>query len=202
MIGCFALLIALYIGDREGAFDKFHFLQGMRHYLKPGHIIGAHAAITLAGTIVGLHFMKSSPTQTHRKRIIWILAFAAGLFVAGFLLRPLYGVSKNFNGGCTPTWTLYSCALCCVVYAFLYCLIDVYGLKNWPNFIKSVGQNPLLLYFISFIIHPLLWILGIHHLNNYFDSGIVGVIRTIILTIIFALFSGWLTTRFRIILRL
>ena len=155
--------------------------------------------MTSAGVIVGMLLMSGSPAETPRKRIVWIVVFAAGMFAAGFLLRPLYGVSKQ---AATPSWSLYSSAICCVIYAFLYWLVDVRGKKRWSAFILPTGVNPLLLYFLSYMLHPLLALLSIGFINDYFNSGVAGIVRTMLLTVILVLLSGWLTTRRRVILRL
>ena len=38
MVGCLALLILLAVGDREGVFDRFLFLDGIRHYIPFGEL--------------------------------------------------------------------------------------------------------------------------------------------------------------------
>jgi hypothetical protein len=39
-------------------------------------------------------------------------------------------------------------------------------------------------------------------LNNYLHSGWPGVIRTLCVTVLIVLFSNWLTTRFKLIVKL
>jgi heparan-alpha-glucosaminide N-acetyltransferase len=199
MVGCLALLVLLAIGDREGVFTRFLFLNGIRHYIPFGELIGIHPSMTLSGVIVGLLFMKETPAFGAKRRIVWMSIFAVGLFLAGFFLRSLYGASKHTI---TPTWALYSAAISCAAFAFLYWLVDVRGIGRWGRFLIPVGRNPLLLYFLSFMLHPLMQVLGVHGLNNYLHSGWPGVIRTIVVSVLLVLFSGWLTTRCRIMLKL
>ena len=45
-------------------------------------------------------------------------------------------------------------------------------------------------------------VLGVHGLNNSLHSGWPGVLRTIVVSVLLVLFSGWLTTRCRIVLKL
>ena len=52
------------------------------------------------------------------------------------------------------------------------------------------------------MLHPLMQVLGVHGLNNYLHSGWPGVIRTVVVSVLLVLFSGWLTTRCRIVLKL
>ncbi|MBI5382616.1 MAG: DUF5009 domain-containing protein [Opitutae bacterium] len=194
-----ALLILLAVGDRQGAFDQFHFLDGLRRYLPFGVLLGVHPAMTLSGVVIGLLFTREIPITEARKRIAWMLIFSAGLFFAGFLLRPLYGSSKLTT---TPTWALYSTAWSCVAFAALYALAEANLLGRWRQFLIPVGKNPLLPYFLSFMLHPLMQVLGIHGLNDYFHTGWIGVIRTVFVALLLVQLSNWLTTRGRIVLKL
>ena len=199
MVGFLALLVLLAVADREGVFNRFLFLNGIRHYIPFGELISIHPSMTLSGVIVGLLFMKETPASGAKRRIAWMSIFAAGLFLAGFFLRPLYGASKRTI---TPTWALYSTAISVGAFAFLYWLVDVRGIGRWGRFLIPAGRNPLLVYFLSFMLHPLMQVLGVHGLNNYLHSGWPGVIRTILVSVLLVLFSGWLTTRCRIVLKL
>lgn len=201
VMGCLGLLVLLYIGDAAGAFNNFHFLNGIRRYVPFAPLIGSWPSICTAGVIVGMLHTDGYRTQTPRKQIISILVFAAGLFIAGFLLSPALGISSG-EGAATPTWALYSSAISCVIHAFLYWLLDVQGKKRWANFILPVGTNALLVYFLSRIIHPLFGVLHIDFVNNYLSSGIAGILRTLLYTALLVLISRWLTTRCRIVLRL
>jgi heparan-alpha-glucosaminide N-acetyltransferase len=201
VMGCLGLLIFIYIGDSVGVFNRFHFLDGVRHYVPFGPLLGSWPSMSTAGAIVGMLYIGNSPAQTAHKRIMWIIAFAAGLFIAGFLLCPIYGISSG-EGRATPTWALYSSAISCVIFAFLYLLLDVWGKKRWASFILPIGANALLVYLLSRMIHPLFGLLHLDFINRYFNSGMPGILRTAILTALLVLFSRWLTTRFRIELKL
>lgn len=176
MVGCVGLLIALYMGDRAGVFNRFHFLDGLRQYVSLGSIIGVRGAITVLGLIVGMLFMSDSPARTAGRRIGWILTLGAGAFAAGFLLRPLYGLSVP---SASPTWILYCGGYACFAYAFLYWLTDVRGIRGWAAFTVPAGKNALLPYFLSFMFVPLLLTLRLEWLNHYLNEGFVGIFRTI-----------------------
>jgi predicted acyltransferase len=191
----------MYVGDNTGVFDRFHFLDGVRHYVPFGTLLGTWPFMSTAGVLVGILHTDSSPSHTPLKRIMWILIFAAGLFIAGFLICPFYGISSGMDRA-TPTWALYSCSISCVVYAFFYWLLDMRGIKKWANFILPTARNPLAIYLLSRMIYPLFGLLHIDFINNYFNSGIAGISRTILYTALLVLFSRWLTTRCHIILRL
>jgi len=199
MIGFLSLLIFIHIGDKAGAFNTFGFLDDFRQYVSIGTMIGRTPTLTVAGVIVGMLFMTDSPAQTPSKRIFWILAFAGGLFMAGFLLRPAYGLGK---GGGAITGRLYCAVICCVVYALLYWLTDVQGIRRWSHFTLPAARNPLLPYFLSFTVYPLLVVLHLDWLNGYWNTGIVGIGRSMCFTVILVVVITALLSRLHVRLKL
>ncbi len=191
IIGMFIIFILLYIGDKSGALGNFY-SQNIKNYFWLGGHIGAHTAITLSGIIVSLLFLENSPAKTPKEKIVWIIVFATMMFVVGFLLRPLYGISKIYA---TPTWSLYSSAICSVIYALLYWIVDIKNKVGWAKFLKPAGTNPLLAYLLPDIFYSVLWIFGINFLSEYFGYGVIGIIRSLIFSLIMlaltALFNKW-----------
>lgn len=183
MIGMLRLFIALYISDRNGRLD---FLAPITQYLWLGGHIADHSSITLAGVIVATTFLDGSSDQTSWSRMKWIATFAVMLYLAGYLLRPLYGISKI---NATPTWCLYSSSLCCCAFLLLYWLVDIIGFKKWAQFLKPAGENPLLAYILPEIFYALMGILGIQFIAQYFGTGLSGIARSLA----FALLMLWLT---------
>jgi predicted acyltransferase len=189
LIAAITLLIGMYIGDKTGCLD---FLGILKEYLWFGGFIGGHSAITLAGVLVGILFSKDSLFTEPRARIGWSLLFALFLFVFGYFLRPLYGISKNLA---TPTWCLYSSAICAVIFCILYWLVDLKRIRRWAGFLKPAGQNPLLAYILPSIVYALLGLFHITVLSDYLGSGVVGVIRSLVFTLLMLGSTQWLTRR-------
>ena len=185
VIGMLVLSILLYAGDKSGALGSFY-TQNIKDYFWLGGHIGAHTAIALSGIIVSMLFLGDWKGKAPKERITWILVFSLMMFVAGFLLRPLYGISKDYA---TPTWSLYSIAICGVLYAFLYWLIDLKNIIGWSKFLKPAGTNPLLAYLLPDIFYSIIWMMGINIISKYSGYGIIGIIRSIV----FALIMLWLT---------
>jgi heparan-alpha-glucosaminide N-acetyltransferase len=201
VIGCLGLLILVYFGDSTGVFVKhFPFLAPVRQYITFATILGSYPSIATAGIVVSMLCTIISTDQTNRKQIISILVFATGLFIAGFLLSAI-GISSG-EGRATPTWALYSCTIGCVVFVFLHWLFDIQGRKQWVNFILPLGRNALFVYLLSRMVYPLFGLLNIDFINNYFNSGIAGILRGTIYTTLLLLLSGFLITRCRIVLHL
>jgi len=199
MVGCLALLIALNIGDRAGALDRFGLLAGLRHYLPLGHMIGGAGSMAVAGLIVGVLFTADSPAATHRNRLAWMLVFAAGLFAGGYLLRPLYGLSSP---GRTPTLSLYTSGISCLVLAALYLVTDVWRVRRWAAFALPAGRNPLVPYFLAFMLHPLTIVCGLAWVNGYLNTGVPGILRTACVAIVLGVFVPAALSRLHVRVRL
>lgn len=195
ILGMIAFFIALYIGDQSGALS---ILKSVTNVLWIGGHIGGHAAITTSGLAVSLVFMNNEFFNTHTQKIKWTLVFAAFLFVIGFLLEPLYGVNKNLA---TPAWDLYSAGFCCLIFVFLYYLIDIKGLRKGLFIFRPTGSNPLLAYLIPDVLYALIGIFQIKFIHQYFSNGLLGVGRSIVFTIIVVLITAHLTYK-KVVLKL
>ena len=176
LVGLIAVLIFLSIGEKAGVFTAYPWLMAINKLVNFGSVLGLHPAMTVSGVFVGLLFMPDSPAPTYRERIRWMLVFAAGTLAAAKLVRPLWGAQKQQS---TPSWGLYSIGLSVAIFAFVYWLVDVRQVKAWGTMFRPVGKNPLLPYFLHYMFHPLLYVLGLHWLNNYLHEGWPGAIRTL-----------------------
>ncbi len=191
LIGMFVLFILLYIGDKSGVLGSFY-NSNIRDYFWLGGHIGAHTAIAISGIIVSALFIEGSPVKLPKDRIKWILVFALMMFAAGFFLRPLYGISKIYA---TPSWSLYSAAICAALYAFLYWLSDMKGINRWANFLEPAGKNPLLAYLLPDIFYALLWMSGSTFLSGFLGYGIPGIIRSIVFALVMLWITAWFNKR-------
>ncbi len=112
----------------------------------------ADTSIVLAGVLSALLFFGARGEGIpQRFGAAFLLALA--LVVAGVLLQPYYGLSKI---GATPSWALDSAAICIVLFAFLYWLIDLKGARAWTAFFRPAAANPLLIYIIPNIVAALM----------------------------------------------
>ncbi|MEO5684806.1 MAG: hypothetical protein ABIQ88_19345 [Chitinophagaceae bacterium] len=97
----------------------------------------------------------------------------AALVIAGYLLRPYFKISKIYA---TPSWCLYSAAICCIIFGLLYWLIDMKGYSKWTAFFKPVAINPLLTYIIPGILFSFSSLCSITILPEDLRYGISGII--------------------------
>lgn len=142
-----------------------------------GHAI--HTALVLCGIVLSLIFFDQTTATTISKRFTYAFAFTGVLIIVGFLLRPYYTISKIWA---TPTWALYSAAICCVLFAFLYWLIDLKHVKDWTKFFKPAASNPLLTYIVPYFVYAFMHLFGLSW-PDVFYQGVFGMIWSLVFAI-------------------
>ncbi|MBX7121428.1 MAG: DUF5009 domain-containing protein [Opitutaceae bacterium] len=195
LVGLFALLTAINIGDRTGALQ---ILDPLRNYFSAAGLIGGLPSILVAGIIAGTILFDCNAHSTISARIRQLLWMAAAIFAAGLLLRPPFGISKPAE---TPAWCLLSTAVCCVLFAFLFWLVDMKHISTWASFVRATGRQPLLAYFLPHLFYSLLAIFGITWLDSHLNSGLPGILRSLSIALLI-LGVTTLLTRFKVNLRL
>jgi heparan-alpha-glucosaminide N-acetyltransferase len=177
------LCLGLYILGKAGVVSEVPVL---------GWIVGqgGHAidtAIVLCGITASLIFFDRKHAHTNDRRLLEVLAFALILVAAAFLARPYYKISKIFA---TPSWAFYSAAICCVIFTFLYWLIDLKHVSRWTAFFKPAASNPLLTYIIPFILYAMLRLFHTHF-PGFLYEGVVGIVWSMVFAVaIMALVIG------------
>jgi len=175
--GFIAVFIFLYIGEKSGTLRVVNFIA--ENIVLPGSTIGAHASITTAGVFFSILLFYHS--KNLKEKLIRTLVYTLILFLSGYLLRPLYGVSKIYA---TPAWCLYSAGLCCIIYFILYWIADEKKITGWSDFLKPAGMNPLFAYILPSIVYAILVLTGITFLSDHFGEGLTGIIRSIVYSLI------------------
>jgi len=132
----------------------------------------AHVSIVLSGMLLSLIFFDQGLNLTRRHRYLYAAGFTILLLITGYFLRPYFKISKIYA---TPTWCLYSAAICCILFCFLYWLIDIKHQSKWTNFFRPAAANPLLTYIVPFVIYALLHLLHIK-LPAVLQTGITGLL--------------------------
>jgi predicted acyltransferase len=75
-------------------------------------------------------------------------ALVVVLLVAGGLLRPAYTISKIYG---SPTWCLWSGAICIALFCALHVLVDLRGHRRAVQWLDPLAANPLVAYLIPFV---------------------------------------------------
>ena len=147
LTGLVALLYCVALADAAG---------GLGSLLPPpllGPVLGTHAAITMAGALLGVllrsHLQERAPA---RRLVGQALALAGALAAAGLLLHtlsalhPAFRISKNHA---TAPWGLLCSAITVAVWLAIYLLADVLGWRRWPRALTLTGENPLIAYLLA-----------------------------------------------------
>ncbi len=185
--GFIALFVFLFIGEKSGSLIPLNYLN--INIIAVSSVVGSHSVITLSGVLLSILFFNK--TKSFKNKIFSTLAFSLFLFISGYLLRPLYGISKIYA---TPSWSLYSSAVCCIILLFLYWITEIKGMTGWSVFLKPAGTNPLLAYILPSIIYGIISLLGITFLSDFLGEGIIGIVRSVLLSLIVLGLTSFLTS--------
>ena len=140
----------------------------------------AHTSIVLCGIVLSRIFFAPTVTGSN-KRFLKAGFFMLLLFIAGFMLRPYYKISKIYA---TPTWCLYSAGFCCIVFSLLYWLTDIRGNNRWTQFFKPAATNPLLTYIIPGILFSFFFLTRIAIFPARFRYGINGILWSLFFSLV------------------
>jgi predicted acyltransferase len=84
-----------------------------------------------------------------RRRFAQAAGLVVALLVAGALLRPAYAISKIYG---SPTWCLWSAAICVALFCALLVLVDLRGRRGAVRWLEPAAANPLVAYLIPFVV--------------------------------------------------
>ena len=107
------------------------------------------SSLTLLGVVTSLVFFAHPGESSPGRRFVQALALIVVCVVAGALLRPAYTISKIYA---SPTWCLYSAAICIALFAALHALVDLRGQSRWVRWLAPVAGHPLVAYLIPFVV--------------------------------------------------
>jgi heparan-alpha-glucosaminide N-acetyltransferase len=110
----------------------------------------SHTSIAICGLICSLIFFDATHEKTIQYRFLQAAMLAILLVIVGYLLRPYFKISKI---DATPSWCLYSSAICIALFGLLYWIVDLKNWKNWTKFFRPAASNPLLAYIIPYIVY-------------------------------------------------
>ena len=106
-------------------------------------------SLTLLGVVTSLVFFARPGERAPLRRFGQAASLVVACLMAGALLRPAYTISKIYA---SPTWCLYSAAICIALFAALYTLVDLRGRARWTSVLAPVAAQPLVAYLIPFVV--------------------------------------------------
>lgn len=151
LMGILGFMIALYIGEMHGSL--WDWVNGIENFLGVGGLFSAHAALVVAGVLVGNLLVTEASHGTRLRFMFWL---GLGLYTAGQLIRPLHKISKI---GGTDAYVLVTAGECALLLLLFYWLMDVKGWTKWADFLVPVGVNPLLAYILPDFFNSVLSII-------------------------------------------
>ncbi len=163
-----AFCVAWYAASRADVMKDMALWQWMAK--RAGH--ASHTCLVLCGMVLSLIFFDKTINKNLLTRFAYAALFALCLMMAGYMLRPYYTISKIYA---TPTWSLYSAAICCILYSILYWFTDILNFNKWTRFFNPAATNPLLVYILpAIIMYFQIW-LGLYFIPAEFYQGIAGI---------------------------
>ena len=176
LIAMIAFFLISILANALNQTEGIEFLDVGGFHFVAGHL--SNATMVAAGTIISLIIFNSKNREKITPKVI---GFGLLVVLMGYILRPYYEVSK-IRG--TPSWALYSIAICIAIFYFLYWLMDKKKISKWSDFFMPAAANPLLIYILPGIIIYFNKALGIKILPDYFDNGIPGIIWSLLFSIL------------------
>ena len=157
-------------------------------------VIGDCSAVvlTMGGVvIIGLysHLVKIEKTQK-----LWLLFGIIGivLIAGGLIIRPYTeGISKIRS---TPAWIFISSGLTILMFELFIYLVDIKGKINWFKAIRPAGTSTLTCYLIPYFQVALLELFNVTY-PPIFNSGIIGLLRSLATAIIIIWLVGLMEKR-------
>ena len=151
-------------------------------------------SLTLLGVATALVFLARPDERAPLRRFGQAAALIVACVVAGALLRPAYTISKIYA---SPTWCLYSAAICIALFAVLHALVDLRGHARWVRWVAPVASQPLVAYLIPFVVVGIEDALGVGF-PDALNHGVAGVSFCVVFTLFVLGATAVITRRIRL----
>lgn len=154
---------------------------------------GGLSAFTMAGVMTTVYYRRMTEKGQAVKSIYRLWAWVPVLVAAGFLLRPLRGISKL---EVSPSWILICTGISVAYAAALAYVVDVRGKQGWYRWIKPAGTITLTCYLLPDIHFAIIKLLGpAWQLPEVLRTGVVGVVKSLVFAFLIVLLTGVLERR-------
>ncbi len=166
LMGLLGFMIAVYIGDRHGQLGWFPNAEAFNI----GLLAGSAPAMMMAGVVAGER-LRAGP---RKGSVIFLFAFGLGLLAAGFLIRPLHGISKDHG---TDAYSLVSAGMMCLLFLGFFLVMEGLRWRKWAWWLAMAGSNALLAYIMPDLLGGIAGAFGLD-LGPWWDrGGWVGVLN-------------------------
>ncbi len=197
LMGAFAFMLALYLGDREGRLD---FLPAaVRDFVNIGVVFGTTSAGAMLGVIAGRWFLDpASDRAVHLRRLGRLGLFGVSLVLAGLLLRPYHGGISKIEA--TTSFAAVTGGINLLAFGVFYFVMDMMKWRAGSAFFIPAGVNALFAYILPTLWTSLLGALGLGGLwwrlawPHLEGGGTPGILNAAAVAL-FMLGLTWLGTR-------
>jgi predicted acyltransferase len=154
---------------------------------------GSLPSLTMGGVLVAIIYQRGVEKGKAVQSLWILLVFAVLATVAGFGLRPYWGISK-LRG--TPAWILISMGISIASFVLLAWLMDLKGRKEWYRLIRPAGTSTLTCYLLPNIHFAIYHLMGDRwRLPENLRTDGVGIVKSIIYAFLIVALTGWLEKR-------
>jgi heparan-alpha-glucosaminide N-acetyltransferase len=182
LVAAVALLTAMFLADKKGAFDSIW----LSRHVGFGTMLGSHAGLTMAGVVLGSVILDRTFSPPQRLR--FAVSFAGLLLIGAALTYKLYGVNKN---DATPAWCLTCAVATCLLWVLFSVPIDLVGLRvGFGLFIRG-GQNVLLAYLLAPLFAYACALFGWEFYQRWASTPQAGITRSLIFAAVVLATAGW-----------
>lgn len=166
LMGLIGLMVCVYIGDRHGRTPAVW--EPLSRIWSTGNFFGAQSAIVTAGMVAGTRLSDRRPD-----RHTFFLLFGAGLWLCGWLLRPLHGYHKNDG---TESWSLVAAGLGSLLLLVFHRGLDVFRrASDRDGILVLAGRNALLAYILPDLVGALCQLAGFDLMPWWGRGGTYGL---------------------------
>lgn len=154
---------------------------------------GGLSAFTMAGVMTTVFYRRMTEKGKADKGL-WVLAvWVPVLIAAGFLLRPMHGISKLDD---TPSWILICTGISVGCVAVLGYVVDLKNRQGWYRLLKPAGTITLTCYLLPDIHFAIIRLLGESwRLPLFLRTGWTGVGKSLVFAFLIVLLTGVLERR-------
>jgi heparan-alpha-glucosaminide N-acetyltransferase len=186
LAGAFVFFLGFNIASRLG---WLHFLDPIREYvwLVSG---GALPSITMAGVVATVIYRKSDNAGKRGQGMLALAIIAMGMLAGGFLVRPIWAISKI---RASPSWVLICIGISLVCFVILIYLMDIKGKESSMKLLKPAGTSTLTCYLLPYFHYSILVLLGQGILLPLvLRTGAIGIVKSLLYAFVIILITGWL----------
>jgi predicted acyltransferase len=152
-------------------------------------VVGAssHASV-MSGLLVSVILVRLNEKDRMKYLVPLLIGLSILFLFFGFITRPEWGISKIHG---TPSWTAICAGISTISFTLLYILADRLDITRWAGIISPAGKSTLTCYLVPYYVYALFALIGFH-LPDFLVTGMVGIIKSLVFSLLIIIVTGWL----------